>query len=510
MTGPSRQLRLAEALRRLIAAVKSQSPPSTLNLQPSTTFATEWLAESYYQQSRSELTQALEAARQASEVSPNFGFAWARRAELEFSFGRTTEALAALEKARQLSPRHAEALALKGFLLAAENKIAQAIAQFDQAIAIDGALGHAWLGRGLCKIRQGKAEAGREDLQMAAALEPQRAVLRSYLGKAFSNAGDNARAGKELDLAKRLDPNDPTSWLYSALLNRQLNRINEAVRDLEKSQDLNKNRSVYRSQLLLDQDRAVRSANLAGIYRDAGLFDVSVREAARAVSSDYANYSAHLFLANSYLELSDPRQINLRYETPAVNEYLLATLLAPVGAGSLSQYVSQQEYSKLFERDRLGVSSSTEYFSAGDWRQIGSQFGTFGNTSYALDTLYRNENGHRVNNDLEQVFFRPSSSSRSRPRAASISRVFITISSRATSLSITMKRNRMPDCESKRTRSPFCWAAIIMSGDQVFTRCCWSAGCRTLSRSPTQNNRCCCWPRMQPAPLRTRQSLRQR
>jgi hypothetical protein len=47
---------------------------------------------------------------------------------------------------------------------------------------------------------------------------------------------------------------------------------------------------------LLDQDRAVRSANLAAIYQDAGMSDISVREAARAVNADYANYSSHLFL----------------------------------------------------------------------------------------------------------------------------------------------------------------------------------------------------------------------
>src|SRR6185436_7067674 len=101
----------------------------------------------------------------------------------------------------------------------------------------------------------------------------------------------------------------------------------------------------------------------------AGMTDVSVREAVRAVNYDYANYSAHLFLANSYDQLRDPKQINLRYETPWLNEYLLANLLAPVGAGTLSQTVSQQEYSKLFERDRLGVVSSTEYFSHGEWLQ---------------------------------------------------------------------------------------------------------------------------------------------
>jgi tetratricopeptide (TPR) repeat protein len=137
--------------------------------------------------------------------------------------------------------------------------------------------------------------AGRDDIEMAVAMEPQRAVLRSYLGKADSLAGRQEQALKELKLAEAIDANDPTSWLYSALLKQQLNRINEAANDLEESLKRNDNRRIYRSQLLLDQDRAVRGANLASIYQDAGLFDVSVREAQGAVSADYANYSGHLF-----------------------------------------------------------------------------------------------------------------------------------------------------------------------------------------------------------------------
>lgn len=37
-----------------------------------------------------------------------------------------------------------------------------------------------------------------------------------------------------------------------------------------------------------------------------------------------------------------------------MSEYLVANLLAPVGAGLLSLTLSQQEYSKLFERDGVG------------------------------------------------------------------------------------------------------------------------------------------------------------
>ena len=37
----------------------------------------------------------------------------------------------------------------------------------------------------LCRIRHGDREGGREDLQTAAVLEPNQALFRNYLGKAF-------------------------------------------------------------------------------------------------------------------------------------------------------------------------------------------------------------------------------------------------------------------------------------------------------------------------------------
>ena len=404
-----RQQRLAGALRLLIAAVKREPRPSTLNAQIPT--ATELLAASYYEQSLAgpeALKAALELARRAVELSPEFGFGWERVAELEFSFGRTGRALVALDRSLALTPRNAQALGLKGFLLAAQNQTHAAIGWFDQALAVDGALGNAWLGRGLCRIRRGDLRGGREDLLVAAAVEPRRAALRSYLGKAWSETGDDAHAQKELTLARRLDPNDPTSWLYSALNHEQHNRLNEAIRDLEKSQELNHNRSVYRSGLLLDQDRAVRSANLARIYHEAGMEDVALREASRAVAADYGNYSAHLFLANSYELLRRQNSFDLRYETPAFSEYLIASLLGPADGRLLAQPVTQQEYTRLFERDRLGFSSSTEYLSRGAWNQYAAQYGTLHNSSYALEGNYLWDPGQHPNGGIEtrQVSFK--------------------------------------------------------------------------------------------------------
>jgi Tfp pilus assembly protein PilF len=393
--------RLATALRELIAAVKNQPGPRAFNPADMST-ATEYIARSYYEQSRSMLEPALISARKAAELDPQFSFAWARVAELEFSFGHTDRAMKALDTSLALAPGNAQALALKGFLLTAQNRPALAIVWFDRALSVDSSLGNAWLGRGLCRIRFRDFAGGREDLLVAAAIEPQRAVLRSYLGKAYADGWEFHHATQEFRRAKQLDPNDPTAWLYSALMNQERNRINDAIRDLEKSQELNGNRSVYRSQLLLDQDQAVRSASLATMYADAGMFDVSVNEASRSVNDDYANFSGHLFLADSYQQLTDPSGINLRYETPAQSEYLVANLLAPVGAGTLSPTISQGEYSRLFQQDRPGVVSDTEYLSRGAWTQSGAVFGTADDISYDVDAFYHSDPGQWINNDVQQ------------------------------------------------------------------------------------------------------------
>jgi tetratricopeptide (TPR) repeat protein len=171
-----------QALSTLIAAVtlkekSSSAPPQT---------ATDWIAESYYRQSKSDLAGALQAAERAANLDANSGFAWTRVAESQFNSGRGAEAKAALERGLQLAPRSAAAHALGGFVLSAENNLKDAKNSFETAIALHSALGDAWLGRGLCLIKQGQVEAGRRDLLTAAALEPNRAIFRRYLSENFS------------------------------------------------------------------------------------------------------------------------------------------------------------------------------------------------------------------------------------------------------------------------------------------------------------------------------------
>lgn len=395
------------ALRMVLAAISGSGslfaaispPPEAKTL--SSFNSSEWLALSYLRQAEHRLAEALQAARHSVRMAPRFGFAWARLAELEFSLGNIRAAKRAIDRAVELSPLNAQAQAIRGFLLAAQNDMEGALAQFNQAIRLDSSLPEGWLGRGLCRLRRGDRANGLHDLRKAVVIEPSRSLPRSYLGKAFDLRGDIALARQELDLAEKLDPNDPTPWLYRALLNQRENRINEAVSDLQRSMQLNDDRLLFRSRLQLDQDRGVRGANLALIYEDAGMTEFSLRQASRAVSDDYANAAAHLLLANSYNALRDPFRVNLRYETAWWSEWLMASLLAPVGATPLSPALAHHEYSRLFESEGAGLANRSLVTSHGDVWQSSAQYGRFPDLAYAIDGLYHRFSQVRPNSDLE-------------------------------------------------------------------------------------------------------------
>jgi outer membrane receptor protein involved in Fe transport len=398
---------LAAALNLMVATVTGRRPRPPLT--PTT--ASEFVALSYERQAQLDLPGALDAARHALRINPRFGIAALREAELLVNLGRHRNARAALERARALVPLHPQWHVLSGFLLASEDRLDAAHAAFDEAIRLNPRLANGYLGRGLIRIRRGGAaglDAGIEDLRLAAAREPNRALLRAYLAKALQIHGEFNFSNEALRRAMELDPADPTAWLYLALLRREQNRINEGILALRQSIQRNDNRHVFRSRLLLDEDRAVRGANLASLYRDAGMEEVARREAARAVDAQYANPSAHLFLAHSYNLLRDQRQADLRYETAWFSEFLLGNLLAPVSVSALSQTLSENEYGRLFERRHpLGVASTTEYLSRGAWWEAGSVHGVVDRVAYALEAFYLNDPGEGLNDSVESVTLWP-------------------------------------------------------------------------------------------------------
>ena len=89
------------------------------------------------------------------------------------------------------------------------------------------------LGRSLALIQNGDLIAGRQQLELAVALDPTNALTRSYMAKVYETENRAKLTDSQIDLAKRFDPLDPTPWLYAALQKLRANRPVEAFQDLD-------------------------------------------------------------------------------------------------------------------------------------------------------------------------------------------------------------------------------------------------------------------------------------
>jgi len=256
------------------------------------------------------------------KVKPDNALAWARLAEIQSSFGEYDKSLEAAQKAASLDPNVARTQTVLGFAYLTQVKTKESREAFEKAIALDQADYLSRLGLGLTKIRDGDLREGGQDIEIAASLDPNNSLVRSYLGKVYFEEKRGAMDEREYAIAKELDPKDPTPWFYDAIAKQTTNRPVEALHDLQKAIELNDNRAVYRSKLMLDSDQAARSASLARIYGDLGFQQLALVEGWKSVNTDPSNYSAHRFLADSYAARP-------RHEIARVSELLQSQLLQP-------------------------------------------------------------------------------------------------------------------------------------------------------------------------------------
>jgi tetratricopeptide (TPR) repeat protein len=296
------------------------------------------VALSYALQASFQLEEARDVLRRATTRVPEDALVFARLSEIEQSLGERGAAQRAAERAVALAPELARTQMVLGFAALTRIDISEAKAAFDRAIALDSAEPLARLGLGLAIIRSGDLEAGRKEIEIAAGLDPNDSLIRSYLGKAYFEERRDAIAGEQYAIAKELDPNDPTPWFYEAIRLQLDNRPVEALRELERSIALNDNRAVYRSRLLLDEDRATRGTSLARIYDDLGFQQLGINEASRSLALDPANTSAHRFLSDVYLG-------GRGFEISRVSELLQAQMLQDININPVQPSLSEANIS---------------------------------------------------------------------------------------------------------------------------------------------------------------------
>jgi len=350
-------LAIVFALRAVIAVVNNRRESAlelarrAVDLDPGS--AVSQIALSYAEQGRFAIERARDAARRAVALAPDDPLAWARLSELELSLGSLDAALAAARRAVALNPRLARTQMVLGFANLSRIDIARAREAFEQAIRLDPAAPLAHLGLGLARIRDGALDAGVTELEVAAILDPNNALIRSYLGKGYYEQKRERLAATEFAIAKRLDPRDPTPFFYDAILKQTINRPVEALHDFQRAIALNGNRAVFRSRLLLDEDLAARTANIARVYDDLGFQQRALLEGWRSVGLDPADSAGHRFLADAYGALP-------RHEVARASELLQAQLLQPI---NITPVQPQQAETNLRILDRAGpaTTSFSEY-----------------------------------------------------------------------------------------------------------------------------------------------------
>jgi tetratricopeptide (TPR) repeat protein len=400
----------ALALQTIINVVKGakndalDSAQQAVQVAPAS--ATAQIALSYALQARFDLEGARASLQRAVELDPQNALAWARLSELWASFGELDHALAAAHRAAALEPNLSRTQTVLGYAHLMQAKTKAAEAAFEKAIELDSADPLPRLGLGLAKIREGHLNPGSREIETAASLDPNNAIVRSYLGKAYYEKKQRGLDEREYAVAKQLDPNDPTPYFYDGIAKQTTNRPVEALNDLQRAIELNDNRAIYRSRLLLDADEAARSAAQGRVYSDLGFQQLALVEGWKSVNTDPSNFSAHRLLADSYAILP-------RHGIARVSELLQAQLLQPLNRTPIQPRLAESdlalisaggpgglsfnEFNPIFNRDGVTLQATGLGGENSTWAGEGVLAGIYKNVSFSLGYTHFDTNGWRPN-----------------------------------------------------------------------------------------------------------------
>ncbi|MEM8819667.1 MAG: TonB-dependent receptor [Pseudomonadota bacterium] len=370
--------------------------------------ASSWLATSYAEQAAGDVRGARRAAREAVARAPGDAFARARVAELDFVAGDAVGAEREARAAIAIAPVSL-AHAVLGLARLAANDYSEATIAFQLGIQADSEDPLPRLGKGLLLIRQGRTTEGRRELETAAALDPRRAVLRTWLGRAYAAEELPEKALAQYDLAKEADPDDPAPWLLSAETLFLQNRPVEAVREVVAAEERSDGRSVLRNERGLTEDRAVRAAALGRLFETLGFEQQAMNAAARAAEEDPSNAAAQGVLAD-VLRAGEGQAIASVSAAFAEQVYRGPSTVPIDPVGSESDLTLLQGTGA----GRPSFAELSPYFEQDGWRGGGSAFGgtqgTIGNTfnlqarqegfSAAVSQFHSETEGFRVNNDI--------------------------------------------------------------------------------------------------------------
>lgn len=408
----------AIALQSIIAMAQNEKEKALVLAQEAvradTDSAAAYIALSYAYQRNFNSGRALESIQQAVKRNPENVFVWVRLSELWLLSDNLDKALESAEKAAVLNPQLARTQIALGYVYLTQIKVKKSLKAFEKAIEVDPADPLAWLGLGLVKVLKGKLKEGRREMGIAVSLDPNRSVIGSYLSKECYDKKWNRPAKDQFHGAKKLDPVDSTTSLYSAVRKQIQNRPVEALQDLQKAFELNDSRAVYRSNLLHDGELEARIPGLSQIYNDLGFEQLALAEGWKLVNTHPGNYSAHRFLADLYSSLS-------RHDIARASEFLQYQLLQPINIppvqpqfvennlfvpeGTGPENIAFNESDPVFNRDRFTSQISSIASRNKTLGEESVQSGIYEGLSYSIGQFHYETNGFYKNDDQEMDIY---------------------------------------------------------------------------------------------------------
>ncbi|MCB0322058.1 MAG: FecR domain-containing protein [Bdellovibrionales bacterium] len=285
--------------------------------------AVAWVVRAYCLKAQLDLEQASEAAERAVALAPQFDAALLTAARIALELERYGRAEELLAQVPHDAPLVEQKQTLKGYLALRRSAEEEALSAFEQALAADAESPDALIGLGIALFQQSREAEALDAFVRATLVAPQVSAYQSYLAKAYFALNRPEDGLKALARAKRLDPKDPTPYLYEAIYQQSEYQPGRALTQLLEARKRNDNRAVFRSRYLLDQDQSVLTSNLAQVFNELGFDHSATQEAARALELDPTNAGAHrrLFFALRF----DPRG----YEQASASERLLNNMFMP-------------------------------------------------------------------------------------------------------------------------------------------------------------------------------------
>jgi tetratricopeptide (TPR) repeat protein len=344
-----------------------------------------------------DLPAATTHLQKALTADPRFVPAYVYLAKIQLGGDYLSRAWETSRRALQLAPRDAEVLTLAGFSRLAFRDYSQAKDFFDRAVQANPGLGEPHLGLGIYHFRYRQMDRGVAEMLTATLLEPRISLYQSELGKSLYQVRAFDKALEVYDYAKTLDRNDPTPYLYKGIALTDLNRPAEAVQEINRSIELNDNKAIFRSRLMLDRDQAVGNYSLARAFSELGMGEWAYSKAVTSVKKDPTNSSAYLFLAESFA--ATRQRIGA-----GTTSLLLYRLLSPANQNTFSQFndytpMYEMPYVRAIAEGGIGSWSSTKPIQAHSLDVYGGLPGLAFDAAgfYNEDRGFRNQNGDNKN-----------------------------------------------------------------------------------------------------------------